>query len=92
MSRFDLARSRALWNRGHLDLRSDETIAQLLDRGELDGWRELYRIARQDADLRRRIAKVVERVPLAYGHFWLAALCSLGEPVEMDRELPRAED
>jgi hypothetical protein len=49
-----------------LDLRSAEMIARLLDRGELESWRELYRIAGQDADLRRPVARVVERVPLAY--------------------------
>ena len=32
-------RSQALWNRSRLDLRSDEQLAQLLDRGELSAWR-----------------------------------------------------
>ena len=39
MSRSSLAHSRALWNRTHLDLRSDEILAQILDRGSMDDWR-----------------------------------------------------
>ena len=45
MSRFDLSQSRALWNRTGLALESDEVLAQLLDRGEVAAWRELYRLA-----------------------------------------------
>ena len=47
-----LESSPALWNRAYLDLRSEETIAQILDRGELADWRELYRLAREDTALR----------------------------------------
>lgn len=36
MSRSALATSSALWNRSHLVLESDEVLAQILDRGELD--------------------------------------------------------
>jgi len=88
MSRECLERSRALWNRTHLDLRSDEIVAQILDRGDMDDWRALYRLARDDADLRRRMLKIVLTVPIALPHFWLAALASLGEPVDFDAPLP----
>ena len=77
-----LGRSRALWNRTELDLGSDEMLAQILDRGELDAWRELYRLARSDARLRARIKQIVLAVPVPLPHFWLAALASLGEPIE----------
>ena len=38
-----LERSRPLWNRTTCDLESDEVLAQILDRGELAVWRDLYR-------------------------------------------------
>lgn len=81
----DLAASRALWNRRGLDLESDETLAQLLDRGELVAWRELYRLCRTDPVLRTRIRRLIGRVPLPLPHFWLAALASLGEDVREER-------
>jgi hypothetical protein len=84
-----LEQSRALWNREGLELRSDEVVAQILDRGELWSWRDLYRLARTDAELRERIARVVRRVPLPYGHFWLAALKVLGHPISVDTPLPK---
>jgi len=87
-----LERSRALWNRRTLDLRSDEVLAQILDRGEMEAWRELYRLARADADLRRRIAHVVQTVPLPLPRFWLAALASLGEPVDLAAPVPSYVD
>jgi hypothetical protein len=77
------------WNRTHLDLRSDEVLAQILDRGDIEAWRELFEIARHDPGLRRRIARVVRRVPLPYPGFWLAALATLGEPVDWSQPLPR---
>ncbi len=83
-----LERSRALWNRDHLDLASDEVLAQLLDHGELEAWRELYALAAADPTLRRRIAGLVLRVPIAYPGFWMAALASLGEPVDWGASLP----
>src|SRR5262249_2273231 len=43
-----LSRSRALWNRSRLELESDETLAQLMDRGEIEAWRELFALARTD--------------------------------------------
>ena len=79
---------RALWNRATLDLRSDEVLAQILDRGELDGWRALYRLAHADAQLRARIRRLVLMVPLPLPHFWLAALASLGYPVDFDAPVP----
>lgn len=84
-----LERSRALWNRSRLDLRSEETLAQILDRGDLDDWRELYQLARQDPELRARLHRVVSRVPLGYPYFWRSALRSLGEPVEFDAPVPQ---
>ena len=79
---------RALWNRGALDLRSDEVLAQVLDRGELADWRELYRLAHGDAQLRARIRRLALTVPLPFPHFWLAALASLGDPVDFDAPVP----
>ena len=83
-----LSSSRALWNRSALELESDEVLAQILDRGELAAWRELYRLAAQDARLRARIRRVVEHVPLPFPRFWLAALASLGERVDLAMDLP----
>jgi hypothetical protein len=83
-----LSRSGALWNRARLDLDSDEVLAQLLEYGEITAWRELYALARGDAELRRRLVAVVQRVPLSYGHFWLAALSALGADVDLARPLP----
>ena len=79
---------RALWNRATLDLRSDEVLAQILDRGELADWRALYRLAHADAQLRARIRRLVVTVPLPLPHFWLAALASLGDPVDFDAPVP----
>ena len=83
-----LENSRALWNRTALNLESDETLAQLLERGEMEAWRELYRQARSDARLRARIQRIVETVPLPQPHFWLAALASLGEPADLGTAVP----
>jgi hypothetical protein len=87
-----LSRSRALWNRTELDLRSDEMLAQILDRGDLTDWRELFALAKADPALRRRIIDVVARVPVPLPRLWLAALASLGEQVDLDMALPRYED
>lgn len=86
-----LGKSRALWNRSHLDLASDETLAQILDRGEMAAWRELYALAREDAGLRDRILAILLRVPMFYGRFWLAALASLGVAVDLARRLPEEQ-
>jgi hypothetical protein len=83
-----LETSRALWNRSSLDLESDEVLAQLLDRGEMAAWRALYRVARADARLRARIKRIVLTVPLPMPRFWLAALASLGEPVDWSAPVP----
>ena len=83
-----LARSSALWNRSHLDLASDEILAQILDRGSLDDWRELYRLAARDGGLRRRIVGLLGRVPIGFPGFWRAAMASLGEPVDWSVPLP----
>jgi hypothetical protein len=83
-----LQNSRSLWNRKTLDLASDEVLAQILERGEMASWRELYRLAKQDGQLRARIKRIVYSVPLPLPHFWLAALASLGEPVDLDAKVP----
>lgn len=80
-----ISQSRALWNRDSPDLQSDEILAQLLDRGELEVFREPYQLAKCDPVLRRRIANIVANVPLALPHFWLPALSSLGENVQWDQ-------
>lgn len=81
-------RSRALWNREGLDLRSDEVLAQLLDRGEVEAWRDLYRMARGNGELLARIHRLVLSVPVALPHFWLAALGSLGHAVDFGAPVP----
>lgn len=83
-----LANSAALWNRARFDLSSDEVLAQILDRGSMDDWRALYALAAIDPSLRKRIAAVTLRVPLPLPHFWLAALVSLGEKVDLGAKLP----
>lgn len=76
------------WNRDRLDLASDEVLAQVLDRGDLAAWRELYRLAADSKPLRQRLLAVVRRAPLPYPRFWLAALASLGEAVDWAEPLP----
>jgi hypothetical protein len=76
------------WNRSRFDLDSDEVLAQVLDRGDLAAWRELYALAANDPDLRRRILGIVARVPLPYPSFWRAAMASLGERVDWLAPLP----
>ena len=83
-----LQRSRALWNRSRYDLQNDETLAQILDRGEIEVWRDVYRRAKGDARLRQRIARIVLTVPTPLPRFWLAALASLGEPVDIGAPVP----
>jgi hypothetical protein len=63
-------------------------LAQILDRGEIGAWRDLYRRARTDGRLIGRIHRTVLTVPVALPHFWLAALASLGEPVDFDAPTP----
>ena len=84
-----LSRSRALWNRKELDLRSFEVVAQILDRGEVADWRALFALAGSDAALRGLIHEVVRKVALPFPFFWLAALASLGEEVDYDLPLPQ---
>ena len=76
------------WNRSRLDLASDEMLAQVLDRGDLAAWRELYHLAAADYVLRRRVLAIIRRVPLPYPRFWLAALGSLGEAIDWTAVLP----
>jgi hypothetical protein len=51
-------------------------------------WRRLYRLAREDAELRRRMHQIVLTLPIASPHFWLAALRSAGEDVDLGAETP----
>jgi hypothetical protein len=83
-----LERAVVRWNRTRLDLASDETLAQVMDRGDLAAWRELYALAANDPLLRRRILSLVERVPLPFPGFWRAAMSSLGERVDWLAPLP----
>ena len=83
-----LAHSRALWNRSHLELGSDEVLAQILDRGSIADWRELHALAREDRELRGRILSVVRRVPVPLPHFWLALLRALGDDVDVGQSTP----
>ena len=76
------------WNRSRLDLASDEMLAQVLDRGDLAAWRELYHLGAADDVLRRRVLVIVRRVPLPYPRFWLSALGSLGEAIDWTAVLP----
>jgi hypothetical protein len=96
MSRFDLASSRALWNRSRFDLESDEVLAQLLDRGELEAWREIYRLAalpgEDAARLRRRIVGICRTVPIAFPHLFLAAMGALGEELDPYPQVPEPRD
>jgi hypothetical protein len=96
MSESPLARSPALWNRSRLDLASDEVLAQLLDRGNLEDWREVYRLAgrsgEEGAALRRRILRLCRTVPLSFPHLFIAAMGALGESVEPYPEVPPPAD
>jgi hypothetical protein len=96
MSRFDLATSRALWNRSHLDLESDEILAQILDHGEVEAWREIYRLAsgpgEEAAKLRRRILRLCCTVPLSFPHLFIAAMGSLGERIDPYPDVPPPDD
>jgi hypothetical protein len=96
VSRFDLSRSRALWNRTGLVLESDEVLAQLLDRGEIEAWRELYRMAtgpgEDAAKLRRRILRLCQTVPLSFPHLFIAAMGALEGPIEPYPSVPPPAD
>ncbi len=96
MTPFDLSRSRALWNRSGLDLKSDEVLAQLLDRGEIDAWRRLYQLAMggsADAvNLRRRILRLCQTVPLSFPHLFIAAIEALEGPIEPYPVVPAPDD
>ena len=83
-----LAASKALWNRSTVDLRSDEQLAQLMDRGSLADWVELRDQAAADASLRGRMRSIVETVEIGFPGYWLALLASMGEPVDWDLPLP----
>ncbi|HYU35479.1 MAG TPA: hypothetical protein VEW48_25275 [Thermoanaerobaculia bacterium] len=88
--------SQALWNRERLVLESDEVLAQILDRGDLADWRELYRLAArpgpEGAELRRRIVHICRTVPLSFPHLFLAAMGALGEDLDPYPEVPAPRD
>lgn len=96
MSDFDLASSQALWNRRGLALDSDEVLAQILDRGELEAWRQIYRLASGPGEeataLRRRILRLCQTVPLSFPHLFLAALGALGEELDPYPSVPEPFD
>ena len=96
MSRFDLATSQALWNRSGLALESDEVLAQILDRGELAAWREIYGLASGPGEeavrLRRRILRLCQTVPLSFPHLFIAAMGSLGEQIDPYPRVPPPAD
>jgi len=83
-----LETSRALWNRSRLALESDEVLAQFLDRGEMSTWRSLYELARTDRELRARIIRIVQTVPVPLPRFWLAAMADFGEAVDLSAPVP----
>jgi hypothetical protein len=83
MSR-DLSASRALWNRAQLDLRSDEILAQIMDRGSMDDCRALYALAREDDALAARMVALTSRAAMTLPFFWRAALSSLRAAVDHD--------
>ena len=84
----ELSESPALWNRTVADLDSDEVLAQAMDRGTLADWRVLYRIARDTPEPRRRMLHISRTVPIAMPHLFIAALGTLGEPVDPGPETP----
>ncbi len=89
-----LSRSRALWNQDSLDLKSDEILAQILDRGSLEDWRALHQLMKGPGggaqQLRERVHRIIFRVPTGYPRFWQAALAGLGHPVDWGEE-PRRD-
>ncbi len=80
--------SKAFWNRSSVDLRSDEQLAQLMDRGSVSDWAVLRDLALADATLRTRMRHIVERVEIGFPGFWLALLAGMGEAVDWSRPLP----
>ncbi len=78
----ELAESPALWNRSGLDLRSDEVLAQLLDRGRVRDWRALYALAKDSPEVRARIVRLCQTAPIGFAHLFLAAMAGLGEQVD----------
>lgn len=81
-----LSGSVGLWNRKRLALESDEVLAQILDRGDVEDWREIYRLASEDTTeagrLRRRIVQLCQTVPISFPNLFLAAMAHLGEPLD----------
>lgn len=76
-----LSQSPALWNRRVLDLQSQETLVQIMDRGSVADWRALAALAAEDPVLTERIFLAATTLPLASAWFWQAALASRGHAV-----------
>jgi hypothetical protein len=77
-------------------LESDEVLAQLLDRGEIEAWRELYRMAsgpgEEAARLRRRILRLCQTVSLSFPHLFIAAMGAIEGPIEPYPSVPPPAD
>ncbi len=73
-----------------------EVLAQLLDRGEIAAWRELYRLASGSGEeavaLRRRILRLCQTVPLSFPHLFIAAMGALEGSVEPYPNVPPPAD
>ena len=80
--------SRALWNRSEANWDSDEVLAQILERGTMADWREIYLRAEGDRGFRERLTRLVLTVPLPLPRFWLAALANLDPNVDVGAEVP----
>lgn len=91
-----LSGSAGLWNRERLALESDEVLAQILDRGGPPDWREVYRLASgstaEAAQLRRRIVRLCQTVPIAFPNLFLAAMAHLGERLDPFPEVEPRDD
>jgi hypothetical protein len=49
-------------------------------------------MAKTDAELRGRIARIIRSTPQPLPYFWLALLAGLGETVDFDAPVPRYAD
>ncbi len=96
MSGSALSTSRALWNRERLVLESDEVLAQIIDRGDLTDWRELYALAcgrgPEARRLRTRVVDVCSAIPVALPHLFLAAMSFQGERLVPYPRVPQPDD
>jgi hypothetical protein len=75
-----------------LDLRSDEVLAQVLDHGSLDDWRELFALASGDPWFSSSDPRCGAPRPDCLSGFWLSALVALGEDIDWRAALPEEHD